>query len=73
MRNEIPTILESINNNTHNNKYSLVLHKILGRKAYGIRNNLFYDFSGRIVYAAGCNLIFSTFLENKELGESSIS
>ena len=58
MRREIPAILDSMDDSI-DFEYSLTLEKILGRKAFQTRNNLFYDFAGRIVYVAGCNLIFS--------------
>jgi len=47
----------------------LKLSRIIGRKAFNRRNNLFYDFDERLLYIAGSNLIITT-LEDDEAGES---
>ena len=54
---------------TRQPEVELKLSRIIGRKAFNRRNNLFYDFDERLLYIAGSNLIITT-LEDDEAGES---
>ena len=50
---------------TRQPEVELKLTSIIGRKAFGRRNNLFYDYDERLIYFAGCNLIVTT-LDDEE-------
>ena len=40
--------------------YEIEMQGIIGRKAFGARTNLFYDFDERVIYTAGCNFVIAS-------------
>lgn len=40
--------------------YEIEMTGVIGRKAFGARQNLFYDFDERVIYITGCNFVIAS-------------